>query len=83
MKDFGKSFRNVRLVNGYSQKELAKKTGISQQNISRWEKNAVLPNIYFCIVLADFYGISVDELIDHDIIYSKGMIESSSSSQGA
>ena len=48
---------------GLSQLELSLKTGISQQNINRWERGEVVPNIEFCIRLADFYGITVDELI--------------------
>jgi len=41
-----------------SQLELAQKIGTSHQNISRWERGVVLPNIEFCIKLADFYGIN-------------------------
>lgn len=50
-----------------SQIELAKKIKTSQQNISRWEKNEVEPSISFCIILADFYGITLDELIGREI----------------
>lgn len=46
-----------------SQRQLAEKVGISQGNISRWEKGETVPNIEFCIRLADFYGISLDELV--------------------
>lgn len=47
--------------------ELANKLNTSHQNIGRWERGEVLPNISFCVQLADFYGISVDELIGHEI----------------
>ena len=50
-----------------SQIELAKKIKTSQQNISRWEKNEVEPSISFCIILADFYRITLDELIGREI----------------
>lgn len=46
-----------------SQHQLAEKTGISQANISRWENGETIPNIEFCIKLADFYGITLDELV--------------------
>lgn len=49
-----------------SQVELAKKVGTSHQNINRWERGEVLPNIDFCVKLADFYGISLDELVGRD-----------------
>lgn len=48
---------------GLSQHQLAEKVGISQGNISRWESGEAIPNIEFCIRLADFYGISLDELV--------------------
>jgi transcriptional regulator with XRE-family HTH domain len=39
---------------------------ISHQNISRWESGQVLPSIDFCVKLADFYGITLDELVGRD-----------------
>lgn len=66
MVDYGESLKYQREINGLSQCELAKKTGICQENISRWEKGKVIPNIDFCVQLADFYGITLDELIGRD-----------------
>ena len=63
--DYGTNLKMMREQNKISQFELAKMIGTSHQNISRWERNLVLPNIDFCVKLADFYGISVDELIGH------------------
>jgi transcriptional regulator with XRE-family HTH domain len=50
---------------------LAKLTGIKQQNISRWENNKAIPSIENCEILADFYGITIDELIGRDEIKNK------------
>ena len=66
MKDYGEALKYQREIHGYSQTRLAKATGIKQQNINRWEKG-VLPNIDFCVQLADFYGITLDELIGRDL----------------
>lgn len=66
MKDYGEALKYQREIHGYSQTGLAKATGIKQQNINRWEKG-VLPNIDFCVQLADFYGITLDELIGRDL----------------
>lgn len=46
-----------------SQHQLAKLTGISQVNLSRWESGNAIPSIVNCVKLADFYGISLDDLI--------------------
>ena len=34
--------------------------------ISYWENNNGLPSIDFCVKLADFYGISLDELVGRE-----------------
>ena len=49
-----------------TQKELAKATGISQQAISTYENNLKEPTITNCIKLADYYQISLDELVGRD-----------------
>ena len=63
MKNYGTEIKNHRETLGISQLELAKKTGISHQNISRWESGKALPNIDFCVKLADFFGVSLDDLV--------------------
>ena len=66
MEFYGKELKYQREQNNLSQCELAKQTGISQQNISRWERNEKEPGIHFCVQLADFYGITLDELVGRD-----------------
>ncbi|MDE7454885.1 MAG: helix-turn-helix domain-containing protein [Clostridia bacterium] len=61
--NYGEALRYAREEKGLSQLELAEKTGISHQNINRWESGKVLPNIDFCVKLANFYGITLDELV--------------------
>ena len=63
---YGEALKIQRELAGLNQIELANKIGISQQNISRWERDEVLPNIDFCVKLADFYNITIDELIGRD-----------------
>lgn len=65
--NYGKNLKYQREQYGLSMMELAKKIDTSHQNISRWENNKVLPNIDFCVKLADFYGITIDELIGRNI----------------
>ena len=63
MIDIGKNLKTHRENAGLTQSELAKRTGIKQQNISRWEANGHNPNIIDCIRLASFYQCSIDYLI--------------------
>ena len=66
MIDIGKSLKEHRENAKLTQTELAKRTGIKQQNISRWENNTHIPNVADCIVLASFYQITIDFLIGYE-----------------
>ena len=65
--DYGKHFKEWRMEKNLSQRELAKATGISQQALSCWEADRRTPNMDDCITLANFYGISLDELVGREI----------------
>lgn len=65
--NYGFKLKNQREKAGLSQTQLAKLTGITQSSISRWEENKRTPSIENCVQLADFYGISVDEPIKHEV----------------
>ncbi len=71
-KSIGEALKYQREVNGYTQSEVARRTGLKQQMLSWWEAGKGLPNIEFCIVLADFYGITIDELVGRDCGRIKG-----------
>ena len=66
MINYGQALKYQREINGYTQSALAKATGLKQQMISWWEAGKGLPNIDFCVTLADFYGITLDELVGRD-----------------
>lgn len=67
-KTVAENLKLLRCSRGLTQQELSKRTGISQQNLSRWELGVHIPNIIDCITLADFYGISLDELADRETL---------------
>ena len=63
MMNYGQMFKEYRMEKKLSQRDLAQATGISQQAISFWEQDKRTPNMDDCIKLADFYGITLDELV--------------------
>lgn len=67
MMNIGEELKFHRQKANLSQNELANLINTSQQNISRWEKNEVEPSISFCVILADYYGITLDELIGREV----------------
>ncbi len=66
MINYGKELKYHRIVRNKSLRDVEKDTGISDTNLSRWENGKVLPNINFCVILANYYEISLDELIGRD-----------------
>lgn len=63
MKNISDTLKYLRNMNGYSQSYIAKVTGISQQKISYYESGKHSPSMEDCVKLADFYGLSLDELV--------------------
>ena len=66
MKKYGEYLKNERLFRKISQTKLANAIGVTQQAISLYENNTNEPTIGVCERIADFYGITIDELIGRD-----------------
>ena len=66
MEKYGQALKYQREINKKTLLQVEKETGISNANLSRWENNKILPNIDFCVQLADYYGITLDELVGRD-----------------
>ena len=64
--NIGKNLKYIRKYYNISQEELAKATQITQAAISFWERNERTPNIIDLIKLADYYQISLDELVGRE-----------------
>lgn len=64
---YGKEIREIRKSYNLTQNEVSKATGIPQNTISWIELDKGIPNLQQCVLLADFYGISLDELIGREI----------------
>lgn len=67
MINYGEEFKYQRTKRNKSLKQVEADTGINNANLSRWETGKVLPNIDFCVRLADYYGITLDELVGRNI----------------
>ncbi len=49
---------------GLKQMDLAKSLNISVKKLGAWEQNRAEPNILDLIKLSDFFGVSIDELVN-------------------
>lgn len=54
----------LRKANGLSQEEMAEKIDVSRQTLSKWESGESMPDLKKGKQLADFFGISLDEMMD-------------------
>ena len=57
------NIRNLRIDNGYTQKQIAQQLGISQNTYSQYELGILNYPVDALLILADFYGVSVDYLL--------------------
>lgn len=64
--NISEALKYQREIRELSQSEVARATGISQPKISYYENGKHLPLIDDCIRLANFYNISLDELVGRD-----------------
>ena len=62
----GNRIKELREDLGLSQRQLAENTGITQVNISRWERALTVPNVLDLWTLAEYFNCSVDYLIGKD-----------------
>lgn len=52
-----------RKMNKLTQGELAKKLNYSDKAISKWERGENLPDLYILMMIADLYGITLNDLV--------------------
>ncbi len=58
--------KELRIKSGITQNELAKKLNVTGQTLLNWENGIYEPKIHQLIQLADFFGVTVDYLIERD-----------------
>ncbi len=63
---FSKNLKSLRSSCGVGQKQLAEKLNISLKTISHWETGYSEPSIMQLIQLADYFDISIDELVGRE-----------------
>ena len=62
--ELGKKIRQLRFKAGLTQEQLAEKLSISPQSVSKWETSMAMPDITALPLLAEIFGISIDDLFD-------------------
>ncbi len=73
--NIGNKIKELRKKRGITQEQLASAIGISFQAVSKWENNIALPDITLVPILANYFGVSLDELFDFSLIKMENEIK--------
>ena len=60
----GANVRALRIERKLTQEQLATKLNVSGRTVSRWETGTTMPDMSLLCELAEFYQISISEIID-------------------
>ena len=67
----GSNLSKFRKKSSFSQEVIAEKLGVSRQTVSKWELDAILPNIEQVKKLAFLYEVDLATLVDDDEIMNE------------
>lgn len=56
----------LRKQNRLTQEQVAEAVGVSRQALSKWENGESAPDIDNCIALANFYNVTLDDLVRYN-----------------
>ena len=63
-KKIGSFLKELRRQKAITQEQLAEELGVSGRTVSRWETGSNMPDISLLTEIADFYDVSIPEIID-------------------
>jgi transcriptional regulator with XRE-family HTH domain len=63
----GEQIKRLRVEKDWSQRELAEVIDVNVNVISLWERGKFEPSIFNCILLADVFDITLDELCCREV----------------
>ncbi|MBQ3235817.1 MAG: helix-turn-helix transcriptional regulator [Clostridia bacterium] len=61
---FSKNLKNLRTAQNLDQKKLADILNVSSKTVSHWETGYTEPSINQLITIANYFDITLDELVD-------------------
>lgn len=71
--DIGERIQTLRKAGGLSQEELAGRTGVSRQAVSKWESGQSMPELDKLLSISELFGVSADYLLKGTEPEKKGM----------
>ena len=65
-KQLGQNIATLRKLKNVSQEELANEIGVSRQAVAKWETGATSPDISNCLALAQYFEVTLDNLVNYE-----------------
>lgn len=62
---FKDNLTQLRKMRSLTQEDVAEIAGVSRQAVAKWESGETVPDLEKCKLLADAFGVSLDDLANH------------------
>ena len=69
------NLKKLRLAQQLTQDDLAQFLGVTFQAVSKWERNEGYPDISMLPVIANYFGVTVDDLLGNDVLSKEEKIK--------
>lgn len=76
--NIGKNILELRKQGNITQEELAAELGVTAAAVSKWENNYTLPDIMMLCALADYFGVTTDELLGRNGVLKEAVVVAAS-----
>jgi len=63
---FHNNLANLRKLKNLTQEAIAEKVGVSRQAVAKWEAGETVPDLDKCKILAELFGVSLDDLANYE-----------------
>ena len=63
---FKDNLTRLRKMNDMTQEDVAEKVGVTRQAIAKWEAGETMPDLDKCRILAEIFGVSLDDLANYE-----------------
>ena len=63
---FSENIVRLRTINQMTQEDIAEAVGVSRQAVAKWESGETIPDLEKCKLLAELFGVSLDDLANYE-----------------
>ena len=63
---FKNNLIQMRKMRKMTQEDVAEKVGVTRQAVAKWESGETLPDLDKCRILAEMFGVSLDDLANYE-----------------